>query len=994
MARISSYNKDNGLTGNDLLLGSSFEGNINGVQKYATRTYRLSDLATYFGGFVNGIDLNDLLGRIGDLESSISIISTTITNNTTAISIANQSITTITNELLSQSTFQTNLSSTFGTFDENGNLTSLSQAFADQVLQTTASDRYANAQFVTNLAASVGTYDENGNLITLAEAFANQVLQVTTTDKFATSEFATNLAASFGTYNPDGTLATISESFANQLLQASTASDFADAQFVTTLVSNFGTFDENGNLLTVSDSYANQILSTANTSEFAQAEFVTNLASSFGTYDANGNLTAISSSFADDVLSTANTSEFAEASKLTNLGASFGTVNPDGSVSFSNTSTYSNQILNYVDSSSALATQLSNLQSQVTNIPVTLRQDDEPGILDGNNDLIYPLGSIWIDTNDSNAIYILIEDAGAPSGYSWSPTTSEALGDLILSNAQLQDDVSLLADDLSAEGTKLTTLTAQFGVYDPVTDTFTINNNSNVIASLRTYADADSTSAKKIDGINSVFNMVDANGNVIKNLATFNQEITTYVDANSAVAGRVDTLEAEVGDNAAAITAEQTARATEDAAIASSVSNLTATIGDENSGLVASVQQASEAVASLEEGLKASYALTVGAGNAISSMKLLAEDPNQPGLPPTSSIIFNTNNFKIQNGSGVDQFTINTTTGKAVFAGSLQGVDGTFTGRLTAGAVDIYSDNIAINIDSLGGQIKFVDDAGNDHTTMTASGATGNFNLICQENVSLLAKDGSGNTVSTLLLTTPSAWLTGDNVRLVADNSVYLSGTGQLYSSGFDSFLFYAGAHRLQGSSSSGITIASGITTLTVNETGVFVNGQQITTGGPTTDTNYYLNGITRSGDTLTFSVAGTASQSYTFGANAFNSTTIPTNNNQLTNGAGYITTTGSYTFTGSLTAQDFILGSDRILKENIKEYKPKPINIQYKTYNLIGDENKRVGVIAQELEIEHPEFIRENENGIKSVSYIDMLVAKVAELEARIKELEHGGTK
>jgi hypothetical protein len=103
---------------------------------------------------------------------------------------------------------------------------------------------------------------------------------------------------------------------------------------------------------------------------------------------------------------------------------------------------------------------------------------------------------------------------------------------------------------------------------------------------------------------------------------------------------------------------------------------------------------------------------------------------------------------------------------------------------------------------------------------------------------------------------------------------------------------------------------------------------------------------------------------------------------------------TGAVSSTSTFTGTDFVLSSDRILKENIKEYTPKPINIQYKTYNIIGDEEKRFGVIAQELEVDHPEFVRENENGIKSVSYIDMLIAKVAELEARIKKLEHGDTK
>ena len=38
-------------------------------------------------------------------------------------------------------------------------------------------------------------------------------------------------------------------------------------------------------------------------------------------------------------------------------------------------------------------------------------------------------------------------------------------------------------------------------------------------------------------------------------------------------------------------------------------------------------------------------------------------------------------------------------------------------------------------------------------------------------------------------------------------------------------------------------------------------------------NTNYYLNGISKSGNTLTFSVTGASNQTYTFGSNAFNST-------------------------------------------------------------------------------------------------------------------------
>ena len=57
----------------------------------------------------------------------------------------------------------------------------------------------------------------------------------------------------------------------------------------------------------------------------------------------------------------------------------------------------------------------------------------------------------------------------------------------------------------------------------------------------------------------------------------------------------------------------------------------------------------------------------------------------------------------------------------------------------------------------------------------------------------------------------------------------------------------------------------SGLTALTVD-----LDGRYLTSAS-----NYYLDGISKSGNTLTFSVSGTTNQTYTFGGNAFNSTTI-----------------------------------------------------------------------------------------------------------------------
>lgn len=92
-----------------------------------------------------------------------------------------------------------------------------------------------------------------------------------------------------------------------------------------------------------------------------------------------------------------------------------------------------------------------------------------------------------------------------------------------------------------------------------------------------------------------------------------------------------------------------------------------------------------------------------------------------------------------------------------------------------------------------------------------------------------------------------------------------------------------------------------------------------------------------------------------------------------------------------TITAGDFILSSDRDLKENIIPLAERKIDVDFKEYNFKGSKRTRFGVIAQELEEKHPEFVHTRESGDKSVSYIDLLVAKVHELENRIKELENG---
>ena len=111
---------------------------------------------------------------------------------------------------------------------------------------------------------------------------------------------------------------------------------------------------------------------------------------------------------------------------------------------------------------------------------------------------------------------------------------------------------------------------------------------------------------------------------------------------------------------------------------------------------------------------------------------------------------------------------------------------------------------------------------------------------------------------------------------------------------------------------------------------------------------------------------------------------------NQGAGGGGYIR--GDFTATGNLIAQ-----SDIRLKydiEPIDNALEKVLAIRGITYRMQGALNpsRNVGVIAQEVEAVLPEAVRENEEGIKSVAYgnmVGLLVEAIKEQQSEIDELK-----
>ena len=92
---------------------------------------------------------------------------------------------------------------------------------------------------------------------------------------------------------------------------------------------------------------------------------------------------------------------------------------------------------------------------------------------------------------------------------------------------------------------------------------------------------------------------------------------------------------------------------------------------------------------------------------------------------------------------------------------------------------------------------------------------------------------------------------------------------------------------------------------------------------------------------------------------------------------------------------------SDLKLKENIVDATPKLddlMKVKIRNYNFIGQKDKQIGVIAQEIENVFPNLVEdtkdpENEETTKSVKYsvlVPIMLKAIQELEARVKELEN----
>jgi uncharacterized coiled-coil protein SlyX len=202
-------------------------------------------------------------------------------------------------------------------------------------------------------------------------------------------------------------------------------------------------------------------------------------------------------------------------------------------------------------------------------------------------------GDLWINTTAGQN-----NKQSRWSGTAWVDTTDPRIPAAATAEAlnSLSNTVTQQGNTLTSQGQSITSLTNR------VSDAESVNTaQAGAISSLDTRVTSTegelSSQASRIDGISAQINPPLAgdmswNAGATSVLAGVWSEQSARASEDMALAQRIDTVTAQVGQNAAAISAEQTARATADSALASQVETLSAKV---NNDIAAALQ--SEATA-------------------------------------------------------------------------------------------------------------------------------------------------------------------------------------------------------------------------------------------------------------------------------------------------------------------------------------------------------------------------------------------------------------
>ena len=266
--------------------------------------------------------------------------------------------------------------------------------------------------------------------------------------------------------------------------------------------------------------------------------------------------------------------------------------------------------------------------------------------------------------------------------------------------------------------------------------------------------------------------------------------------------------------------------------------------------------------------------------------------------------------------------------------------------------------------------------SGTNIKTINGSSILGSGNLVVSGGAGTVTSVGGTGTVSGLTLTgtvTTSGNLTlGGTLSLTSGNVTGGLGYTPYNSTNPSGYTSFAEPGIFSGGGTP--TLASGVTGAEVRS---LIGAGTSSTAGTVTQVS---NGNGMNFTNITGSGTVTLGTPTTLTATTTNAVTTSSHTHAIT---GFLKLTGG-TVTGTITATDFQLSSDRRLKNNIRSLPIKKLNTNYKTFTFKNDKANRlrVGVIAQELKKTNPEFISTDENGMLAVSYTDVHSAEIAYLK------------
>lgn len=346
--------------------------------------------------------------------------------------------------------------------------------------------------------------------------------------------------------------------------------------------------------------------------------------------------------------------------------------------------------------------------------------------------------------------------------------------------------------------------------------------------------------------------------------------------------------------------------------------------------------------------------------------------------------------------SNIDQ-NWNTAVGSSALEMNSSGFQNTAVGRFTSRLNVSGSYNTAIGVDALTTNLS--------SNYNTALGYKAGYTVTGNQNTFIGAQD---NVVTSLQLATAiNSIAIGYNAYTTKNNQIVIGNPNINETVLYGGTVLVSGATRnetdkliVNGSiTSTGYRIPSGQSTWFLKANGTYdTNAYSLDSGVVHKAGTENITGLKTFTDTIkisstkqiqfddgtTFGTGLIASNNVIFQFNASN-----TDGYIFKNSAGAslltMTQTGNATFLGSATATGFFNSSDARLKDVI-ERDGDTVKFTWKDKR---DDKIHIGYIAQEVQEKYPDQVNEGTDGLLTVNYIEVLVAKIQELENRIKQLE-----